>query len=112
MSKLRSTDLGKIEILSLITILLLCCSIDYSYSSQEALNSVELNGNFVTDWWVMEKIHRRFPEDVHLSQATLPILEDFPLDLDSKETQKNWHLYRSPDSVVRLFGGAWRQKNS
>ena len=105
MSKLRSTDLVKIEILSLITILLLCCSIDYSYSSQEALNSVELNGNFVTDWWVMEKIHRRFPEDVHLSQATLPILEDFPLDLDSKETQKNWHLYRSPDSVVRLFGG-------
>ena len=105
MSKLRSVDLVKIEIVSLIIILLLCYSVDYSYSSQGTLNSVGLNGNFVTDWWVMEKIHRRLPEDVDLSHTPPPILEDFSLDLNSKGAQKNWHLYRSPDSVVRLFGG-------
>jgi len=79
-------------------------SLSYSYSSQKSLAAIKLNGDFVTDWWIMEKIQSQSQLNTFPSELPTSVLGDYPLDFNDQKTQQNWRSHQAPYPIVNLFG--------
>mgnify|MGYP001419924321 CR=1 FL=1 len=73
------------------------------------LKPVELNGAFVTNWFILQDLEA--PSD----QRPKYILDDCPLlvrgQTDHTISEKTWKPYAAPHSVVALFGGVGEKRS-
>ena len=104
MPKLKSyfTLLEIVGVVLIVSLFFSSCSPTEPEPEPE-LKPVELNGTFVTDWFILQGL------ETFSDQRPKYILDDRPLPVrgqtDHPISEKTWKPYTAPHSVVALFGG-------
>ena len=98
-----------LEIVGVVLIVSLFFSSCSPTEPEPELKPVELNGTFVTDWFILQGL------ETFSDQRPKYILDDRPLPVrgqtDHPISEKTWKPYTAPHSVVALFGGVGEKRS-